>query len=130
MRKSFNVAGSLDAEPRHVGAGAEAGDFFFEGHQGDDVIHALFDRQVGILEGVLVGAVGRTGAGDQEKQEDGGWWNWLSFWCSVENKGPNWVRFVMRFWAGDAREAVFFGFLQHNVTSGPKPRCHAPFWAD
>ena len=45
--ESFDVTGALDTEAGDIGTGAEAGDFFVEGHQADDAGNALFEGQVG-----------------------------------------------------------------------------------
>ena len=63
--QTFDVASGMDAEPRHAGVGAEAGDLFIEGHERDDVVDALLDGEAGILEGILIGAGGSIGARHQ-----------------------------------------------------------------
>ena len=48
---------------------------------------------------------------------------WLSFWTFVENKGPNWLRFVILFWVrpGAIRPCGAGRYLDFKLSKAPGP---------
>ncbi len=51
---AFGTADITDAEARHAGLCAEDVDFLIDSHQGEDIVDALFGRQIRILERILI----------------------------------------------------------------------------
>src|ERR1044072_2367488 len=51
---AFDVSTGLDTESRHAWICIETFDLLVDGHQREDVVDSLFDREIGILEGILL----------------------------------------------------------------------------
>lgn len=65
--QSLAMAHRFDAQPRHARSRTQERDLFLQDHQRNNVVHALFNRQVRILKRVRVLGVDESSSKDQKQ---------------------------------------------------------------
>jgi hypothetical protein len=83
---AFRRAEVGDAEAGDAGLGGEAVDLLVEGHEGEEIVDALFGGEGGVFVGG--GSLGECGEGDEAKKSDSGeggayWAHSWGFSCEI-----------------------------------------------